>query len=83
MSEIPTERIRRELSKGQSTYRLAAVEVTIEDLINAKRRGIRVQKMPPYGLTLEQYGHIYSIGGYKVTVKGSVEEIERKLKEVK
>jgi len=35
------------------------------------------------GLTREQCGHVYSIGGYRFFVEGDVSEIERRIKEAR
>jgi len=74
-----------EENKKKKPYVLVRPELTAEDILKARQRGIRVAKVR-YGITPEQYGHVYSIGsgkgqvGYRVTV--SDEELKR-LEELK
>lgn len=56
-------------------------EITIDELIDLKRKNpdVSIRKLPPFGLTLEQYGHVYDVEGYRVIVKGDPDEIIRRL----
>jgi rubrerythrin len=77
----------KEEDKKPVPYKLKPIEITVEELIAAKRRGLPVRKASPFGLTAEQYGKIYTIGAYRMRVSDidniPVEELERRLKEVK
>lgn len=64
-------------------YRLTAFRMTLDELVEAKRRGAKVRKHHPFGLTLEEYGHIYIVDGYKYYFEEDPAEIRRRLKEVK
>ena len=62
--------------------RLNISNVSIGDLVEMKKKGASIRKLV-YGLTAEQYGHIYSVGGYRVTCDADPEEIRKALRKVK
>lgn len=58
------------------------MDTTLDELIELKRRGARIRKLT-WGLTVKEYGHIYSADGYRMRLKEDPDEIRRRLKEVK
>ena len=42
--------------------------ITLTDLINARGLGYEVRQHSPFGLSPEQYGHVYMVNGYRFTV---------------
>lgn len=56
--------------------------MSINELVREIEQGARARKLW-LGLTREQYGHIYSIGGYRFFVEGDISEIERRVKEAR
>jgi len=57
-------------------------EVTMDALIMAKKSGVKVIKHSPFGLSPEEVGLYYIVGGYTFKVKGDPERIKRRLKEM-
>lgn len=72
MNETPTERVRK---KEKREYKLVRPEITAEELIRAKREGLKVRKVAR-GITPEEYGKVYTIEGYRVKIKDPA-ELER------
>lgn len=66
----------------KALFRLLRPIITVEALIEAKRKGVKVTKHSPFGLTVEEYGTYYIVGGFTVKVDATKEEIERRLKYV-
>ena len=67
---------------GGKKYRIKLSDATIDELVRAKREGATVRKLI-YGLTAEQYGHVYSVGGYRMTCHADPDEIRKALKKTK
>ena len=68
---------------GKKRRYIMVSDMTLDDLVRIKRKGGKVIKHHPFGLTPEEYGHVYTADGYRVILKEDPEEITRRLKAVK
>ena len=69
--------------RKQRKYKIR-LNMSLDELVEVKRRGGKVRKHLPFGLTVKEYGRIYTIDGYmEVALKEDPAEISRRLKEVK
>ena len=57
-------------------------DITLDELVELKRKGAKIRKLT-WGLTVKEYGRIYSADGYYMRLKDHPDEIRRRLKEVK
>jgi len=67
---------------SKKRYRISFSSVSIEDLVKMKRQGALIRKLI-YGLTPEEYGHVYSVNGYRTTCNADPKKISEALRKTK
>jgi len=63
-------------------FHLNPLVASLKALVQAKKSGLKVRKASPFGLSLEEYPHVWSIDGRYFYCKDDIEVVRKELSNV-